>query len=197
VSGHPPTTELLRQEIRDHLSIVTALEALIPSVEHVSSEICAQLERGGTVLSFGNGGSAADAQHLVSELIGRYSRPRRALPARSLATDPSVVTCIANDYGYDDVFARQVSALAGSTDVVVAFSTSGESPSVVNGLAAAQKNGALTILFTGEAGTAAAQHADRVLRAPSTVTARVQESHILLIHLVSEYIDRWADGEAP
>jgi D-sedoheptulose 7-phosphate isomerase len=106
-----------------------------------------------------------------------------------------VTTCIANDYGYQDVFARQMTALAGSSDVVIAFSTSGQSPNMVNGLAAARETGALTILFTGESGTAAAQYADRVLRVPSVSTARVQEGHLLLLHLLSEQIDRWAASE--
>jgi D-sedoheptulose 7-phosphate isomerase len=187
-----PITELLGQQVRDHLAVVYACESLIPVVVQISEEICTRLGNGGTVLTFGNGGSAGDAQHLAAELIGRYSRERRPLAAVSLATDPSVTTCIANDYGYQDVFARQVTALAGSSDVVIAFSTSGQSPNVVNGLAAARETGALTVLFTGESGTAAAQYADRVLRVCSTSTARVQEGHLLLLHLLSEQIDLWA-----
>jgi D-sedoheptulose 7-phosphate isomerase len=185
-------TELLGQEVRDHLAMVRASESLIPLVVEIAEEICTRLANGGTVFTFGNGGSAADAQHLAAELVGRYSRERRPLAAVSLATDPSVTTCIANDYGYQDVFARQVTALAGSSDVVIAFSTSGQSPNVVNGLAAARETGALTVLFTGESGMAAAQHADRVLRVRSKSTPRVQEGHLLLLHLLSEQIDHWA-----
>jgi D-sedoheptulose 7-phosphate isomerase len=184
--------EFLEQEVRDHLTVVSACERLVPLVVKVSEEICTRLGNGGTVFTFGNGGSAGDAQHLAAELIGRYSRERRPLAAVSLATDPSVTTCIANDYGYQEVFARQVTALAGSGDVVIGFSTSGQSGSVVRGLAVARQTGALTVLFTGESGTAAAQYADHVLRVPSASTARVQEGHLLLLHLMSEQIDRWA-----
>jgi D-sedoheptulose 7-phosphate isomerase len=184
--------EFLEQEVRDHLTVVSACGGLVPLVVKVAEEICTRLGAGGKVFTFGNGGSAGDAQHLAAELSGRYSRERRPLAAVSLATDPSVTTCIANDYGYQEVFARQVTALAGSRDVVIAFSTSGQSANVVSGLAAARQTGALTVLFTGESGTAAAQYADHVLRAPSASTARVQEGHLLLLHLMSEQIDRWA-----
>jgi D-sedoheptulose 7-phosphate isomerase len=187
-------TELLGQQVRDHLAVVRACKSLIPLVVQVSEEICTRLGSGGTVFTFGNGGSAGDAQHLAAELVGRYLRERRPLAAVSLVTDPSVTTCIANDYSYQDVFARQVTALAGSGDVVIAFSTSGQSPNVVNGLAVARAMGALTVLFTGELGTVAARYADRVLRVPSAFTARVQEGHLLLLHLLSEEIDRWAAG---
>jgi D-sedoheptulose 7-phosphate isomerase len=174
--------EFLEQEVRDHLTVVSACERLVPLVVKVSEEICTRLGNGGTVFTFGNGGSAGDAQHLAAELIGRYSRERRPLPAVSLA----------NDYGYQEMFARQVTALAGSGDVVIGFSTSGQSGNVVRGLAVARQTGALTVLFTGESGTAAAQYADHVLRVPSASTARVQEGHLLLLHLMSEQIDRWA-----
>lgn len=189
------TAESMRRDLVDHLSTAWNVDALIPAIADAGRAICDRLGRGGSVFAFGNGGSAADAQHLVGELIGRYARERRSLRAVALSTDPSVVTCIANDYGYDGVFARQVEALAGADDVVVGFSTSGDSPSVVRGLTAARANGALAILLTGEAGGAAAAHADVVLRAPSERTPRIQETHVLIIHLLSELVDRWAAGE--
>jgi D-sedoheptulose 7-phosphate isomerase len=105
------------------------------------------------------------------------------------------MTCIANDYAYDRVFARQVMALVGPSDVVVAFSTSGRSPTVVEGLAAAQRNGALAILLTGETGGEAAMHAEHVLRISSSVTPRIQEGHVLLLHLLCDQLDQWAAGE--
>ena len=110
----------------------------------------------------------------------------------ALSTDPSVVSCIANDYAYEDVFARQVSALAGPEDVVVGFSTGGTSPNVVRGLAAARARGATTVLFSGGDGGPARAHADHALIVPSDVTARVQEMHVLLLHLLSEGVDIWA-----
>jgi D-sedoheptulose 7-phosphate isomerase len=153
-------------------------------------------EAGGRLYAFGNGGSAADAQHLVGELIGRYRRDRRPLPAVALSTDPSVMTCIANDYTFEDVFARQVEALARAGDVVVGFTTSGQSANVVAGLAAARASGATTVLFTGRDGGPAARHADLVLAAPADGTARVQELHVLFLHLVSEVVDAWATEPA-
>ncbi len=186
--------ELLKEQVSDHLAVVGACEPLLPDLVQTSEEVCTRLNNGGTVFTFGNGGSAADAQHLAAELVGRYSLDRRPLAAVSLATDPSVTTCIANDYSYDDVFGRQVRALVGPNDVVIAFSTSGQSPNVVNGLAAAQEAGALTVLFTGRSGAAAARYAERVFRVPSVSTARVQEGHLLLLHLLSEQVDQWAAG---
>jgi D-sedoheptulose 7-phosphate isomerase len=168
----------------------------LSALEAVAARVVAAFERGGRVWTFGNGGSAADAQHLAGELIGRYKRTRRPLPASSLATDPSVVTCIANDFGYDDVFARQVEAQARPEDVVIAFSTSGRSPTVVAGLAAGRAAGATTVLFAGGDGGPAATEADHALIVPSSTTARIQEMHLLLLHLLSEIVVRWAAGEA-
>lgn len=187
--------QILQQQLDTHLEVVGSIGRLLPALVSVGTEICERLERGGTVFTFGNGGSAADAQHLAAELVGRYLRERRPLAAVSLSTDPSVTTCIANDYSYDEVFARQVSALAGPDDVVVAFSTSGNSPSVVAGLAAARARGAMTVLLTGGTGGQAAAHAGHLLAVASDATARVQEGHVLLLHLLSDLIDRWAAGE--
>ena len=185
-------SELPGDQLAEHVETVENLRALLPTVAEVAGAICARLGRGGTVWTFGNGGSAADAQHFAGELIGRFDRERRPLPAVALCADPSVMTCIANDYGYPDVLARQVVALARPDDVVVAFSTSGESPSIVAGLCAARERGALSVLFTGRSGQSAALHADLVLRVPSDRTARIQEGHVLLLHLLSDLIDRWA-----
>jgi D-sedoheptulose 7-phosphate isomerase len=187
--------DVLRAQLEDHRSVAEASEALLPTVEDLTDRICEAYEHGGRVYTFGNGGSAADAQHLAAELVGRYLRERRPLPAVALTVDPSVVTCIANDYDFDSVFARQIEALAGPGDVVVGFTTSGGSPNVVNGLAAARRTGALAVLFSGGDGGMARQHADVSLLVPSTVTARIQEMHLLLLHLLSEGIDAWAAGE--
>jgi D-sedoheptulose 7-phosphate isomerase len=149
------------------------------------------------VFSFGNGGSAADAQHLAAELVGRYRRERRPLPATALSVDPSTVTAIANDFSFDELFARQVCGLVAAGDAVVAFSTSGRAANVVAGLAAARELGATTVLFCGGNEDAPARaHADHVLAVPSTTTARIQELHLLLLHLVVDQVDAWAAGEA-
>src|SRR3954467_8324384 len=116
--------------LTEHRAVAASIDELLPIVQSLSARICAAFAAGGRLYAFGNGGSAADAQHLAGELIGRYLRSRRPLPAVSLAVDPSVLTCIANDFAFDDMFARQVEALARPGDVVVGFTTSGRSPNV-------------------------------------------------------------------
>jgi D-sedoheptulose 7-phosphate isomerase len=176
----------------EHLAVARAVSDLLPEVDRVAGAIIGAYESGGQVIAFGNGGSAADAQHLAAELVGRYQRERRPLPASSLATDPSVVTCIANDYSFDDLFARQVEGLARPGDVVVGVTTSGSSENVVRGLAAARALGATTVLLTGGHGRPAAEHADHALVVPSETTARIQEMHVLLLHLIVDQVDAWA-----
>lgn len=183
---------VLDEMIKAHLVAVASLGELVPNIERLATEISSRLGRGGIVYTFGNGGSAADAQHLTGELIGRFLRERRPLASVALSTDPSVTTCIANDYGYEEVLARQIKALAGANDVLVVFSTSGRSPSVLNGIVAARARGALTILLTGSRPPVGADLADHVLRVASTDTQRIQEVHVLMLHLLSETIDRWA-----
>jgi D-sedoheptulose 7-phosphate isomerase len=164
----------------------------VPTLRAVTERLCAAFEAGGRLYTFGNGGSAADAQHLAAELIGHYKADRRPLPAVALTVDPSVITCIANDYAYEDVFARQVEALAGPADVVAGFSTGGTSENVIRGLAAGRRAGATTVLFGGRGGGPAAAHADHALIVPSGTTARIQEMHVLLLHVLSEGVDEWA-----
>jgi D-sedoheptulose 7-phosphate isomerase len=178
--------------LAEHVELASGLRDLLPAAAKVGALVISTYERGGRVFACGNGGSAADAQHLAAELIGRYSRERRPLAATALSVDPSVVTCIGNDYSFDVVFARQVQALVRSGDVLVAFTTTGRSANVVQGLAAAREQGATTVLFTGGDGGAASAHADHALVVPSTTTARIQEMHLLLLHLVIEQVDSWA-----
>jgi D-sedoheptulose 7-phosphate isomerase len=184
--------DVLAGQLADHVSTAQAMESMLPHVIHVSELLCRTFGAGGRLYTFGNGGSAADAQHLAAEFIGRYKRERRPLPAVALAGDPSVVTCIGNDYSFDDLFARQVTALARPGDVVAGFTTSGRSPNVVAGLAAAQDAGATTVLFGAGDGGLAAKYADHTLLVPSDATARTQEMHVLMLHLVSEWVDDWA-----
>jgi D-sedoheptulose 7-phosphate isomerase len=180
--------------LAEHAALVARVDELLPGVDEAARLIVAAYERGGRVLAFGNGGSAADAQHLVGELVGRFKRERRPLAALALSVDPSVVTCIANDYSFEDVFARQVQAHARTGDVAVAYTTSGRSENVVRGLRAAREAGAAAILFAGGDGVPATEHADIALVVPSTSTARVQELHLLLMHLMVEQVDEWAAG---
>ena len=189
------TGDRARAGLEAHAALAGTVQPLLPTLADVASRLIAAFEAGGRLYTFGNGGSAADAQHLAGEMIGRYRRERRPLPAIALSVDPSVVTCIANDYAWEDVFARQVEALAGPADVVIAFTTSGRSANVVRGLAAARVRGATTVLFGGGDGGAAREHADVALLVSSTTTARVQEMHLLLLHLLSDEVDAWAAGE--
>jgi D-sedoheptulose 7-phosphate isomerase len=178
--------------LSEHLEVARRVEELLPQVEEVARQVIAAYGRGGRVFSFGNGGSAADAQHLAAELVGRYKRDRRSLPAVALTVDPSVVTAIGNDYSFDDLFVRQVEGLVGPDDVVIGFTTSGRSTNVARGLAAAREVGATTVVFGGGDG---AVDADLALVVPSSTTARVQEMHLLLLHLLLDQVDAWAAGE--
>ena len=183
------------QAISEHLEAVEATRSLESAAASVVSAVIAAYERGGRVYTFGNGGSAADSLHFAEELVARFKRERRPLAAQSLAADPTVLTCIANDYEFDDLFARQVRAFVRAGDVVVGFTTSGRSPNVVRGLAAAREAGATTVLFGGGDGAPASTHSDVALVVPSSSTARVQEMHVLLLHVILEQVDRWAAGE--
>ena len=181
----------------EHAAVLETARELLPTLDEVSARLIATFAAGGRLYTFGNGGSAADAQHLAAELIGRYRRDRRPLPAVALSVDPSVITCIANDYAWADVFARQVEALAGPGDMVAGFTTSGRSENVVRGLVAARARGATTVLFAGAGGGPALDHADLALVVRSAATARIQEMHLLFLHLLSERVDAWAAGEEP
>lgn len=187
--------DALTAAIAEHRTVLDRVDGMLDGVQRLSDEMCHRFERGGIVYTFGNGGSAADAQHLSAELIGRYLRERRPLAAVSLATDASVMTCIANDYSYQETFVRQVRALARPADMVVGFTTSGTSPSVVAGLRAGREAGACTIAFTGAGGVALAAECDHAFVVPTRSTARIQEMHTLLLHLISDCVDRWATEE--
>lgn len=139
------------------------------------------LRAGKKVIAFGNGGSATQASHLAGELIGRFLKNRRAFPAIALGSDPGSVTCIANDFGYESLFERQVSALVEKGDIVVGLTTSGNSANVLRGLKAAREKGAVTIALTGEKGLNGGE-ADHLLAVPSTVTSHIQEVHLMLLH---------------
>lgn len=178
----------LTDALTEHLGVAAQMRDVLPHAADAARALVAAYERGARVYTFGNGGSSADAAHFAEELIGRYKRERRPLPAQSLSTDASALTCIANDYSYDEVFERQVRGFVRDGDVVIGFSTSGRSANVVRGLAAARELGAVTILFTGQDGG----DADLVLAVPSDSTARIQEMHVLLLHVILEEVDRWA-----
>lgn len=183
----------LERSLRDHEDVARQTrELLLPAIEETASEICDALRRGGRLITFGNGGSAADAQHLAAELLGHFEIERSPLPALALTTDSSSLTAIANDFAFSEIFARQVEALVTPSDVVLGISTSGNSENVVRGIEAARNRGARTVALTGKDGGRLTGIADLVLVVPSGVTARIQEMHTLIIHLVCERIDEWA-----
>jgi len=190
----PDADATMSAELHDHIRTAQAGEELLPRVAEVADVLCGAFARGGILYTLGNGGSAADAQHFTGEVIGHYKRDRRPLGAVTLSTDPTTMTCIANDYSYDDVFARQVQGLARPGDVVAAFTTSGRSPNVVGALRAARERGAVTVLFGGGDGGPALEHADHALIVPSSTTPRIQEFHTFMLHAISERIDAWAEA---
>ncbi|MBN1260598.1 MAG: D-sedoheptulose 7-phosphate isomerase [Anaerolineae bacterium] len=165
------------------------LETQLPVLARIAEQFIATFQAGGKALFFGNGGSAADAQHVVAELVNRLNYDRPALPAIALTTDTSVLTSIANDADFDQVFARQVQALAGPKDLVVGISTSGNSANVLHGLRAARALGAVTIAFTGRSGGQLKTLADFCFCAPSERTTRIQEAHITAWHAVCRVVE--------
>ncbi len=165
------------------------LATLLPMIEDSANAIIEALKAGQKLLVFGNGGSAAEAQHFVGELVGRYKAERDPLPAITLSADSSIVTCIGNDYSFDEVFARQVRALAQPGDIAVGLTTSGRSKNVLAAFRAAKERGALTIVLTGEAGIQGGDPVDYALQIPSQATARIQEEHLAIIHTWCDAID--------
>jgi D-sedoheptulose 7-phosphate isomerase len=183
------TTSAIQEMLRESAAVkAAAAESLAPRIAELAEWLRTAFDGGGKVLLFGNGGSMCDANHIAEELVGRYRKERRALPALSLG-EPSLLSCIANDYGYEAVFRRQVEAWARSGDIVIGLSTSGASPNVVAGLMAARARGARTVLLTGAKGGHPADVADMVLAVPSTNTPRIQECHITIGHILCELIE--------
>lgn len=183
-------TTLLQRSLREHVDAIQALlETRIVEIERSGQMICAALGEGHKVLLCGNGGSAADAQHIAAELVGRYELQRRAWPSIALTTDTSALTALSNDFGYEEVFARQVQALASEGDVLIALSTSGTSVNVIKAAEAARKQGCRTIALTGGSGEPLASLCDITVSVPSKRTSRIQEAHITIGHLWCEMVD--------
>ena len=184
-------SDALARSLEEHLITIQALiDSRLSEIEAAGTLIWGALKSGNKILLCGNGGSAADAQHIAAELVGRYEQQRRAFPAISLTTDTSALTAVSNDYGYEEVFARQVEALAVAGDVLIAISTSGKSPSVVKAADQARARGCNTIALTGCSGEPLAAHCDLAVVVPSDRTSRVQEAHITIGHLWCEMVDR-------
>jgi D-sedoheptulose 7-phosphate isomerase len=178
---------LFAESIALHAQVrAQSADALARAVEAIATAF----SDGQALLVFGNGGSAADAQHFAAEFVGRFQRDRRAVPALALTTDTSALTAIANDHGFEQVFARQIEAFGAPGDVAIGITTSGRSPNVVEALRVAAERGMVTIALTGRDGGEAGRMADIHLHVPHEVTARVQEVHILLLHVICELVEQ-------
>lgn len=185
----------MRDKIKDILSESIAVkEALLRSeighIIEITKLIIASLENNGKLILFGNGGSAADCQHIAAEFIGRFQKERKALPAIALTTNSSIITALANDYDYQAIFARQIEALAQKNDLAIGISTSGKAKNVIAGIKQAKKMGLKTVVLTGESGGELAKIADISLVVPSGVTARIQEAHITVGHIICDIIEQ-------
>ena len=170
------------------------LASNLKKIEQSVKVITRSFKAGGKLLLFGNGGSAADSQHIAAEFIGRFQKERRSLPAIALTTDTSILTSLGNDYSYDVIFARQVEGLATKKDVVMGISTSGKSENVIQGIKKAKEIGAKTITLTGNKGGSLGKLADIHLNVPSSSTARIQESHICMAHAICELVEKEFSG---
>lgn len=179
----------VRQALADAVSVHRALEAQVERVVEAAALCWEALRADRRVLVFGNGGSAAEAQHFAAELSGRFARERRALPALALTTDTSVLTAVGNDYGFERVFGRQVEAFGRPGDVAVGISTSGRSPNIVDGLRTARARGLTTIAVAGASAADLAPHADLVLAVAGPSTARIQEGHLTVLHVICDLVE--------
>lgn len=182
--------ERIRQIAADSIALKQRFfEANAALIARCAAEISTRMRRGHKVLVFGNGGSAADAQHFACELSGRFLKERAALPALALTTDTSALTAIGNDYGYEFVFSRQVEAHGRDGDVAIGISTSGRSPNVLRALEVARQRGLLTVALTGRGGGSAATLADFLIDVPHPDTPRIQEVHTMVVHVLCELIE--------
>ena len=189
----PETTSdrarIFKSALSDHLQIIEALNDQQRVLDQIASEMVLAIRMGGKILWCGNGGSAADAQHLNGQLVVRFRQDRAGIPSIALSTDTSILTAASNNYGYEHIFQRQVETLARKGDVVVAITTSGNSRNVFLALEAARKLGAVTVAFTGKGGGQIAKAADFLFEVPSSDLPRIQEAHILAGHILCEILE--------
>jgi D-sedoheptulose 7-phosphate isomerase len=191
------TLQLITERLRESAELKTALlhdEELVEVLDSVAQVCVSALNSGRKLIFCGNGGSAADAQHLTAELVGRYLRERTALAAIALTTNSSCLTAIGNDYSYEEIFSRQIEALGNRGDIVIGISTSGNSPNIIQALRVAKRKEMTTIAMTGKSGGKLRDDADFCLRIPSQQTPRIQEAHILLGHILCEIIEESLAG---
>lgn len=182
-------SQIVVEAIADHVRVAGLMSSSSELIYNLGCEMANRLQNGGRIFWMGNGGSAADCQHLAAEIVGRFVKERKGLPSIALTTDTSILTAVGNDYGYENIFSRQVEALCLPGDLVVGISTSGNSQNVVRGIETAREIGAYTAGFTGESGGKLNDLCDTIIRVPTKITARIQESHILVGHILCEIID--------
>ena len=183
--------DLILSALHAHHDAISQIETdLLPGIDRAITQVVSCFSHRNRLLLCGNGGSAADAQHIAAELIGRYEQPRKSWPAIALTTDTSALTALSNDFGYAEVFARQVAGLAVRGDLLIAISTSGKSPNVLKAAEKAREIGCQVLGLTGETGEPLASFCDLCVAVPSNRTARVQEAHITIGHLWCEMVDQ-------
>jgi D-sedoheptulose 7-phosphate isomerase len=180
---------LISRALADHQAAVEAVAGLAPRIEDLARRLRSSLDAGGKIVLMGNGGSAADSQHIAAELVGRFKRDRGGLAALALTTDTSILTSVGNDYGFEHIFARQVGALCGPEDVLVGISTSGNSGNVIRAVEEGRRLGVYTVGLLGGDGGRLAGLCDFALIAPSADTPRIQEIHILIGHILCELLE--------
>jgi D-sedoheptulose 7-phosphate isomerase len=189
------SNEIILEAIDESIAVKKIIrEEMVGGIEKISEAIVASYKNGGKLVLFGNGGSASDAQHVAAEFVGRFELDRQALPAIALTTDTSILTAVGNDYGFETVFSKQVEAVVKEGDVVIGISTSGNSPNVLNGILEARKKGAVTIGMTGEKGEKLAGAVDFAFLAPTGNTARIQEAHITVLHIICNIVEKTLFG---
>jgi len=171
-------------------TVINESKSSIKEIHLAINMIIKTIEKGKKIVIFGNGGSAADAQHMAAEFVGRYLIERDSLPAIALTTDTSVLTGIGNDYGFEKVFARQCDALVNNGDLVIAISTSGKSPNIIEGIKTSKNKNAKIILLTGKNNNKLKHLTDITIRIPSNETPRIQESHRIIIHIICEFVEK-------
>ncbi|MFX0017211.1 MAG: SIS domain-containing protein [Promethearchaeota archaeon] len=176
--------------LNETIKIKEDIKELTPLIAYISKEIVKAYRNKKKVVLFGNGGSAADAQHIAAEFVGKFYKDRESLPALAFHTNTSVVTATANDYGYDFVFERQVSSFVEAGDIAIGISTSGNSPNVIKGLVKAKEKGAITVGFTGQKENQIEKIVDYCLKMPSTDTPRIQEGHITVGHIICYLVEK-------
>ena len=181
---------IYKNNLAEHRHVMEEMDALEEAFSHAAASCVEAISGGGKLLFFGNGGSAADAQHLATELSVRYKRDRPAIAAIAITTDSSALTAAANDMGYEQVFSRQIEALGRPGDVAIGISTSGKSPNVLRALDKAKTQGMVTIGLTGQDGGPMKEFADHILEVPSRTTARIQEMHIMLGQMLCAAIEQ-------